>query len=297
MVFAIRHGQEVEALFIANPFAARRFLAPLLAFGAAVSTILTVLDVHLCGLSWSCAAEGWVCAQVLLQIVQSPVRYLLLRSLSDVEGSLDEATASLRGLTQSPMWQVNKGLGMVSAVWCAVGMGVLASSAGECVTGRRLLLLHVGTFTLRCIVTTVHFGKTFHAWEPHGSHQAEMRLSEAKQLVKELPTVRYSAGGELGAESDLRFRQTSCVICLHEYEEGETLCVLGCGHAWHGECLERWLSHRRTCPLCMRWDARLPRDQPAALRAPTDAPEDAHGEHPPRARRRHHALPAGGEDE
>ena len=36
--------QDIDALFVANPFAARKFLKPLLAFGAVASTLLTVVD-------------------------------------------------------------------------------------------------------------------------------------------------------------------------------------------------------------------------------------------------------------
>ena len=64
------------------------------------------------------------------------------------------------------------------------------------------------------------------------------------------------------------------MICLAEYEEGEPLKLLACGHCWHEECLGKWISHRRTCPLCQRWDSRLPQEQPAVIR------------------RRHHHIPA-----
>ena len=37
--------QDVEALFVANPFAARRFLLPLLALGAVLSVLLTACDM------------------------------------------------------------------------------------------------------------------------------------------------------------------------------------------------------------------------------------------------------------
>ena len=32
--------------------------------------------------------------------------------------------------------------------------------------------------------------------------------------------------------------------------------MLSCGHYFHEGFLAQWLSHRRTCPLCQRWDSR-----------------------------------------
>ena len=42
----------------------------------------------------------------------------------------------------------------------------------------------------------------------------------------------------------------SCSICMVEYEEGEEIRVLPCTHEFHVECVDRWLTMKRTCPLC-----------------------------------------------
>jgi hypothetical protein len=44
--------------------------------------------------------------------------------------------------------------------------------------------------------------------------------------------------------------EPSCCICLCEYEEGESLSRLPCGHAYHSECIESWCSNHFRCPLC-----------------------------------------------
>ncbi|KAL3619736.1 hypothetical protein CASFOL_034648 [Castilleja foliolosa] len=43
-----------------------------------------------------------------------------------------------------------------------------------------------------------------------------------------------------------------CIICLSEFEEGEEgRELVDCKHAFHGECLEKWLQgYTATCPLC-----------------------------------------------
>ena len=118
--------QEVEHLFVDNPFAAQRFLAPLLAIGAFASAALTVADAVVL---WCYENEGendrarfvvnlssgWVIFQMILQIIQAPVRLLLYKELSDISGTLDQATAQLRRLSNSKVWVANKNLGLVHA--------------------------------------------------------------------------------------------------------------------------------------------------------------------------------------
>ena len=42
----------------------------------------------------------------------------------------------------------------------------------------------------------------------------------------------------------------SCTICLGDYEPGEELRLLPCGHCFHAECVDAWLQINRICPIC-----------------------------------------------
>lgn len=53
--------------------------------------------------------------------------------------------------------------------------------------------------------------------------------------------------GVQGAYSD-----SSCSVCLDDYEEGDQLLQLTCGHVFHGPCIDLWLKSHRECPCC-RW--------------------------------------------
>ncbi|KAK6939625.1 Zinc finger, RING-type, partial [Dillenia turbinata] len=41
-----------------------------------------------------------------------------------------------------------------------------------------------------------------------------------------------------------------CCICQEEYNNGENLGILDCGHDFHAECIKQWLTHKNICPIC-----------------------------------------------
>lgn len=54
-------------------------------------------------------------------------------------------------------------------------------------------------------------------------------------------------------ENDLHFTSGSCAICLEILEDDSVVRGLICGHVFHAECLDPWLTKRRACcPMCKR---------------------------------------------
>eukprot|EP01041_Mallomonas_annulata_P004888 gene4888-9747_t len=56
---------------------------------------------------------------------------------------------------------------------------------------------------------------------------------------------------------DLSFIETTCSVCLSEYEEGDSLTLLRCLHVFHYQCVSHWLlthpSKRAClCPICQQ---------------------------------------------
>ncbi|EFJ19341.1 hypothetical protein SELMODRAFT_39719, partial [Selaginella moellendorffii] len=45
---------------------------------------------------------------------------------------------------------------------------------------------------------------------------------------------------------------SDCAVCLGDFQEGEDVKILPkCGHGFHVECIDTWLSiHSNVCPLC-----------------------------------------------
>lgn len=63
---------------------------------------------------------------------------------------------------------------------------------------------------------------------------------------------------------------TSCAICLLDYEEGQDVCLLPCLHMYHHECLEEWIASHSTCPFCksdLNVKARVPSTKEKIVKA------------------------------
>ncbi|KAM7518346.1 hypothetical protein LguiB_017308 [Lonicera macranthoides] len=47
-----------------------------------------------------------------------------------------------------------------------------------------------------------------------------------------------------------QFETEPCCICQEEYNNGEDLGKLECGHDFHSECIKQWLTRKNLCPIC-----------------------------------------------
>ena len=49
-----------------------------------------------------------------------------------------------------------------------------------------------------------------------------------------------------------------CVICLDKLGKQDEVTMLRfCDHMFHSPCIAEWTVHRRTCPVCRRWIAKM----------------------------------------
>lgn len=71
------------------------------------------------------------------------------------------------------------------------------------------------------------------------------RLGEAKPRglartqIDQLPSYRFSGEIEEGGQS-------TCVICMCEFETRQTLRVLPCSHEYHAKCIDKWLKVKKS---------------------------------------------------
>ncbi|KAF5747427.1 E3 ubiquitin-protein ligase XERICO [Tripterygium wilfordii] len=64
-----------------------------------------------------------------------------------------------------------------------------------------------------------------------------------KFLEERNPTISYTR--------KLKPQSRDCAVCLSDFVEGEKIRRLKCKHAFHKNCLDRWLNqYWATCPLC-----------------------------------------------
>ncbi|GAX12816.1 E3 ubiquitin-protein ligase RNF13 [Fistulifera solaris] len=101
----------------------------------------------------------------------------------------------------------------------------------------------------------------------HAAQQRPTRRRLTREQVRELlPKYLYDAeahslelivedgGPTLESEIPILPDQQEmdcCAICLDDYETGNKLRCLPCKHAFHANCIGKWLSERSaTCPLC-----------------------------------------------
>jgi len=75
------------------------------------------------------------------------------------------------------------------------------------------------------------------------------RLGEAKPKglsrleIEQLPNYKFDPDSHTGD-------QTSCVICMCDFEVRHLLRILPCSHEFHSKCVDKWLKSNRTCPIC-----------------------------------------------
>ncbi|XP_054788823.1 putative RING-H2 finger protein ATL12 [Prosopis cineraria] len=65
-----------------------------------------------------------------------------------------------------------------------------------------------------------------------------------KQVIEALPFFKFSSlkGSKEGLE---------CAVCLSKFDDAEVLRLLPkCKHAFHMNCIDKWLECHSTCPLC-----------------------------------------------
>eukprot|EP00164_Ancoracysta_twista_P003300 GFYU01004408.1.p1 GENE.GFYU01004408.1~~GFYU01004408.1.p1 ORF type:complete len:653 (-),score=99.19 GFYU01004408.1:241-2199(-) len=71
-------------------------------------------------------------------------------------------------------------------------------------------------------------------------------VAQLRRMLEDMPVCTFTA------DTALKHDDTTCCICLGDYEEGDKLRELPCTHAFHQPCIDGWLTSNSSpvCPLC-----------------------------------------------
>lgn len=69
-------------------------------------------------------------------------------------------------------------------------------------------------------------------------------LVKTDKIIK-IPVSKFKLFDEF-----FRKENTSCSICLSDFEDESEVSVTGCKHAFHNECIIEWGKYKIDCPIC-----------------------------------------------
>ncbi|GAX79985.1 hypothetical protein CEUSTIGMA_g7424.t1 [Chlamydomonas eustigma] len=92
---------------------------------------------------------------------------------------------------------------------------------------------------------------------PVRTHPSVPQVADAHDEVADTEAQEQEDEGDNAAAPqsfqlclDEEGNQQQCPICLCEFEVGDVLQQLPCGHEFHQPCVDSWMDRHRTCPLC-----------------------------------------------
>jgi len=185
----------------------------------------------------------WIAIHCLLQALQAPVRFVFFIRLCQTERCNGNIQECVRHLTNSPAWKLSNAVSIGSYGWFVVGVVWLLNST-HCDASPGLYRL---TFAVMCsalgrlLATLLLFYRCFPQRSEGRAEPAKPR-GATKDTIEAIPLVKYSPDCP----------QTSCAVCLSDFERGDMLRRLPCGHKFHRCCIDKWLMRNKVCPLCLR---------------------------------------------
>lgn len=81
-----------------------------------------------------------------------------------------------------------------------------------------------------------------------GDVKKERWALRAKAEIEKLQTMCFDSKTVEG--KDENDSSVKCLVCQFAFEDGEKLRILPCGHHFHTECIDQWLSQKHDCPYC-----------------------------------------------
>jgi len=235
---------DLVELALQNPEAALSFLKATALLGLLQSLVLFTVSGCLCtdsvmtGFSSTQLTQIWFLGLMAIHSIQIPMRAGLLCKLRSSVGVEEKVKAVINSM----QWQVSKMAATLSFAWVVVGavglytIGVYPEHIGFCA------YVIVNELKRCFLCVAMHRG-----YFPQTSAEEvdETKRATAEEEIKKLPLVRFDPA--LEAEDSWGH---GCAVCICDFDVGDQLRKLPCGHQFHCECIDRWLHISRKCPLC-----------------------------------------------
>lgn len=85
-----------------------------------------------------------------------------------------------------------------------------------------------------------------------GDVRTERWTLVAQQHIEKLPLETYKAETAQAVSLHNDDSEVKCLVCQHEYEDQDLLRRLPCGHVFHAECVDEWLTTHDNCLYCRK---------------------------------------------
>lgn len=233
------------------PEEAAWFIKAVMFFGSVSGVVVSIPCGVFLSLYWSSCGlcnrplRYWLLVHCILHLLQVPVRLVFLFRLCHVQRLNGDIQECVRKLTHSSAWTTSKVMSIVTYGWFILGVVWLLNSTycKACPGLYRLTLAVICTAVVRLLVTLVMFYHSFPRWQE--TQQAPKPRGASEEVIDNLPLIVYS-------KSLLESREMSCAVCLSDFEWGDKLRKLPCGHSFHKVCIDKWLKRNKVCPLCLQ---------------------------------------------
>lgn len=243
--------------------ATRRFVASVGAFGVYMGALQCLVCLAFLASHWgACGAfdrplHCWLLVFASLQAALLPARAVLVVGLQTAAASGRSVEAFLTSLTASSAWRASSIVGRLLYAWLVLGTlwWMNSESCPSCPGIHRLIAAVLLTMALRtAVVLAASLLLAPGRQERRGRARSEALpedefpavVSATSCQIEALPCVKFGACNTRSGFC------TSCSICLADFEDGETLKKLPCGHLFHEGCVGAWLQRNKRCPLCVR---------------------------------------------
>lgn len=235
-----------------DPSAATRFIRAVMIFSGVAGLVMCITCFLYLAFYWSSAAgcdrplRWWLLLHTVLQLLQVPVRFVLLAKIRRAELAQTSIEACVAAFASSPAWRTSKNISLFTYGWFVLGIVwvVNAGSCRDCPGIYRITVFVILQAIVRALVALFCFRLLFPPGVPMQGEKRKMEAASPHQIAAlELVPFTPKLFEEPGA---------SCAVCLSDFAKGDQLRRLPCGHHFHKRCCDQWLQRSKRCPLCIR---------------------------------------------